>query len=167
MTINYEKDIEIDGEALDKEWLRQAPLMMKYCRISAQARMELDAAKEMLDVVKAGLDKAIRENPEKYDIVKVTEVVISNTIIVQGSYTEAYGRYLQVKYEADMASGAVRAIEQRKDALENLVRLYNGQYFAGPKVPLNINREWVEEEKETRVNAGVAQRLRRRVSNDE
>ena len=163
MTINYEKDIEIDGEALDKEWLGQAALMIKYCRISAQAQMDLDATKEMVDVVRSGLDKDIRLNMEKYDLTKITDVVVANTIILQESYTEAYGRYLQTKYEADMAKGAVRAIEQRKDALENLVRLYNGQYFAGPKVPLNINREWVEKEKETRVNAGVAQRLRRRL----
>jgi hypothetical protein len=167
MSINYEKDVSIDGEALDQEWLNQASLMMKYCRISAQAQMELDSAKEMLDVVKAGLDKAIRENPEKYDIAKVTEVVIANTIIVQGSYTEAYGRYLQVKYEADMAKSAVRAIEQRKDALENLVRLYGQQYFAGPKMPLNISREWESIEKETRVNSGIAQRIRRRTPDAE
>lgn len=158
--MNYEKDVAIDGEALDQEWLRQPSIMMEYCKHSAKCQMELDASKEMLDVVKAGLDKAIRENPERYDINKVTETVIMNTVIVQEAYTEAYGEYLKVKYEADIAKAAVRAIEQRKDALENLVRLYGQQYFAGPKMPLEINREWERQEKEKVSNKNVIIRRR-------
>lgn len=146
--MNYEEDVLIDGRSLDLEWLDQPSLMMRYCKISAKAQMDLDAAKEMLDVVRSGLDKAIRTNPEHFELAKITDVVVANTVILQESYTEAYGKYLQLKYESDMAKGAVRAIEQRKDALENLVRLYGQQYFAGPSMPLAINREWEREEKQ-------------------
>lgn len=159
--MNYEQDISIDGNALDLEWLNQPRLMMRYCQISAKAQMSMDAAKETVDVVRAGLDKNIRENPEKFGIDgKITEAVILSTIIVQEAYTESYGMYLQAKYEADMAKGAVRAIEQRKDALENLVRLYGQQYFAGPKMPMDVNREWLRDEQQKQSNAKVVIRRR-------
>lgn len=160
--INYEQDVKIDGEALDIEWLAQPSLMMKYCQISAKAQMQMDAAKEMVDVVRSGLDKSIRENPEKYGIAKLTESVVLSTVIVQEQYTEAYGAYLKAKYEADMAKGAVRAIEHRKDALENLVRLFGQSYFAGPKMPRELNREWEQHELQKRSNAGVAAAMSRK-----
>lgn len=161
MRNEYEEDVSIDGDALDQEWLNQPSLMMKYCRIVAEANKRVDETKEMLDVVRAGLDKDIRRHPEHYDVDKVTEAGISSIIIVQESYTEAMGEYLQVKYEAEMAKAAVRALEHKKDALENLVRLYGQNYFSGPSVPLQISREWVKEEKEKKANTGVSAHLNR------
>jgi hypothetical protein len=32
-------------------------------------------------------------------------------------------------------------MEQRKDALENMVRLHGQQYFAGPRIPRNLTEE--------------------------
>lgn len=158
--MNYEEDVTIDGQALDQEWLRQPQLMMKYCRHSAQAQKDLDAAKEKLDVVRVTLDKDIRSNPEKYELSKITDAVVANTIILQESYTEENGNYLQVKYEADMAKGAVRALEQKKDALEYLVKLFGMNYFSGPRMPLEINREWERQEVQKQSNAKI--KLKRR-----
>lgn len=162
MKINYENDVSIDGNALDQEWLQQPSLMYKYCQMSAAANKRVDETKEMLDVVRAGLDKDIRRYPEKYEVEKITDKVVESLIIVQESYTEAMGEFLQVKYEADMAKSAVRALEHKKDSLENLVKLYGLQYYSVPNAPYNINREWVKEEKEKKVSSGISQRLRRR-----
>lgn len=139
--MNYEDDIRIDEGALDVEWLEQPGLMMKYTRVSAQMRMESDLAKERLDVVRAQIDKEIRENPEKFGIEKITETVVLNTIVVDLRYRQKNKEYLEAKYEAELAMGAVRAFEQRKEALENLVRLHGTQYFAGPKMPRDITEE--------------------------
>jgi len=158
--MNYKQDTTIDPDALDKEWLQQSHLMMKYCKISARAQKDLDSAKEKLDVVRVSLDAAIRRNPEHYDLAKVTDVVVANTILLQSEYTEEFGLYLQAKYEADMAKGAVRALEHKKDALEYLVRLFGQNYFSGPKMPHEINREWEREEKQKKSNKLV--RIRRR-----
>ena len=63
------------------------------------------------------------------------------------------------KYESDMAKGAVRALESKKDALENLVKLHGQQYFAGPKMPRDIS--WEREQKQNRADQTVGQRLKR------
>jgi 5'-deoxynucleotidase YfbR-like HD superfamily hydrolase len=87
------------------------------------------------------LDKSVREDPEKYGIAKITETVVLNTIISQEEYKEAYHEFLEIQHEYNIAKAAVRAFAQRKDALENLVRLHGQQYFAGPRVPRNISEE--------------------------
>lgn len=159
--MDYEKDMRIDETALDIEWLEQSGLMMRYARNAASARMELDRAKEALELVKAELDKEIRMNPESFDIEKITDKVVENTIPMQKAYIEANDTFIKAKFDLDIAQAAVRAIEARKDALENLVRLYGQQYFAGPKMPRDIT--WEREEKEKRLNAAIAGKTRRRL----
>lgn len=157
--MSYEKDIIIDDSSLDVEWLEQPSLMMKYARISAQTRRILDESKQNLDVVKAELDKDIRENPDDYGIGKITEGAITSAINTADEYKNAFKSYLDAKYETDMAQGAVRAFDARKDALENLVRLHGQQYFAGPKIPRDL--AWERKEKEKKTDKGVASKLTR------
>jgi hypothetical protein len=160
--INYERDIKIDVSALDLEWDEQPILMMKYTQHAAQMRKELDEAKQALDIARAEADRTIREDPGSYDISKVTEAAISSAILTYKPYIEASNALIQAKYEADMASGAVSAFSQRKDALEHLVRLFGLQYFAGPKVIRDI---LAEKESRNSINsssdAGIASRLNR------
>ena len=158
--MDYEKDIRIDETALDVEWLEQAGLMIKYTRHAAQARMELDQSKQALDIVKAEIDKDIRELPEDYGLTKVTDNAVAATIITQEEYKEAFQEYLDAKYEADMAQGAVQAFQQRKDALQELVRLHGQSYFAGPSIPRDL--EWEKEAFKKKVNAGISAKLNKK-----
>lgn len=159
--INYEQDMKIDETALDVEWLEQPRLMIKYAKEAAQAKTELDHAKEAVEVKKAELDKDIRSNPEKYDISKITETAVQNTIALQPEYQQAMEEYVNAKYEADMAKYAVQAIQDRKEALENLVKLYGQQYFAGPSVPRDISKEWEQREKQRQADKKVQVRRKK------
>lgn len=165
--MNYENDITIDESSLDVEWLEQPQLMIRYAIKAAEARLERDLAKERLDVVKAELDKEIRMNPEKFEIAKVTETAIQAAILTNSRYKEASEQYIQLRYEAEVLQSAVNAIEHRKSALENLVKLYGSQYFAGPKMPRDLSAERQHREEQQReVDAGIAKKLIRRNRND-
>lgn len=155
--MDYEKDIQIDSTALDVEWLYQAELMIKYTRHAARSRMELDQSKQALDIIRAGLDKEIRELPKQYGLEKVTDKAVESTIITLMEYQEAFQEYLDAKYETDMAQGAVQAFQQRKDALQELVRLHGQSYFAGPSIPRDL--EWEREAFKKKTNAGIASKL--------
>lgn len=157
--MNYEKDIRIDETALDVEWLEQPSLMLKYIKHSAQAEKELDEAKQTLDVVRAEVDSAIRKNPEGYGLSKVTDASIASTLIIQEEYKIAFENFLEVKYEASMAKGAIKAFEQRKESLENLVKLHGQSYFAGPKIPRDIH--WEREQKQKKVDSGISRNFKR------
>ena len=144
MDLNYEQDVSIDETALDVEWLQQANLMYQYARYHAETKKAVDEAKERLDFIKAKLEMDIRANPETYGLSKVTESAVASAILLQPEYQEASKKYIEARYENDVASAAVRAIDQKKTALENLVKLLSVSYFAGPSVPRDLSLEWGE-----------------------
>lgn len=157
--MNYEADIEINETELDVEWLDQPALMMRYARYLADVKMAFDKVKERLELVKAELDKVIRTNPERFDIEKITDKVVENTIPMQATYKEASEALINAKYEMEMTYGAVKAIDARRDALENLVRLHGQQYFAGPQEPRDLH--WERDKKRARVNEKIATKIKR------
>lgn len=163
--LDYERDTAIDEQALDVEWLRQPDLMRKYSMHAAETKRLVDETKERLDVVRARLDLAIRENPQKFGLEKVTEAAIAATILLQDEYQEASKGHLDAKYEYEIALAAVRAIDQKKTALENLVRLLAASYFAGPQAPRNLTGEVLkrreQEQGQRQANARVRIRSKR------
>ena len=160
--LEFEEDVRIDADALDVEWLQQAALMGKYCRHAASIANLVDITKERLDVIRAQLDKDIRSAPNKYAIEKITEGAIQGAITLQEVYQQVSRDLINARYEFEMAKAAVRAIDQRKDALENLVRLHGQQYFAGPSVPRDLSKEWEDRERGKRVDAKVGAAMKRR-----
>lgn len=153
--LNYEQDVSIDEEALDVEWLQQADLTIKYCQLEAKARRKVDQAKEKLDVVEAELYQKICNNPEQYNLPKTTESAIAGAIKMTEEYKEASEAVHEAEYQLNMVQGAVRAVYAKKDALENLVRLYGQQYFAGPSVPRDLSKEWEKKQKQSSSNQKV------------
>jgi len=151
--MDYENDIQIRQDELEMEWLDQPSLMFKYAKNAAEMRRFLDLSKEKLDLAKAEIDKEIRTNPEKFGIEKITETVVANSMLATLKYKKANEEFLNAKYEVDVAQAAVVAMSQRKDALENLVRLHGQQYFAGPKVPHDISE--LRESRQKKVNQSV------------
>lgn len=160
--MDYEKDVTIDVEALDVEWVEQSRLMLQYAKHAAKMKLEVDRAKERLDIVKAELDKAIRISPEDFGIIKLTESFVTSTIITQRGYMVANEEYLNAVYESNMAQGAVRAVEGKKTSLENLVKLHGQQYFAGPSVPRDLSKEWARHEKQKTADSTVSSKMKRK-----
>ena len=155
---SYEEEMGIDCTALDVEWLEQPRLMMKYGRLLAEARKAQDDAKEFLDYTKARLDNEIRQDPDSYGLAKATESSIAGAILLQEEYKEASAALTEAKYRTELLSTAVRAVDSRKTALENLVRLHGMSYFAGPAVPRDLA---AEREKHTQqLNQESNQRVR-------
>jgi len=153
--MNYEQDIYIDQDGLDIECLDQAKLMLKYTRLQASAKKEVSRMKEALAVEKAELGRRIRKDPDDFDLDKVTEAVVENTIIIQPDYKRAVSDLLDAQYEYDMIRGAVEAVQQRKDMLQDLIRLHGQQYFAGPSIPRDLSYEVKQKRQKEQANAAI------------
>ncbi|MCK9457122.1 MAG: hypothetical protein M0R31_07490 [Candidatus Riflebacteria bacterium] len=157
--------MDIDEDSLDVEWLEQPKKMVQMVKIAAKVKINMERAKDNLAQVKAELAKKVRAAPEKYGIEKITIDAVNDVVQTNAKYIEAYEEYLEAVYENDVASGSVKATEQRKSSLENLVKLHGQQYFAGPKVPRNLSeqatlfREKVQRSKE--VKSKIGKRLKR------
>lgn len=161
--MNYEIDITISSDELDLDCLEQPALMLKYTKHLAEMKRQVDEAKEALSITKAEVDRKIREHPESYGIEgKATENAISSAILTEDDYQEASKAYIDANYEANMADGAVKAFEQRKNMLEALIRLHGQSYFAGPKIPRDLPFEARNREKQKTINQGIKSSLTRR-----
>ncbi len=153
--MNYEQDVQIDPKMLEVEWLRQASLTYNYAKHLAHCKKQYDLAKEGVDLARALLDRNIRSKPEKYGLEKVTEQVIQVTILQQDKYKDVSNQLIEARYEVGIANAALSAIESKKSALENLVRLHGQQYFAGPSVPRDITKSWEEKQKQLSTNTKI------------
>ncbi len=161
MELDYQRDLHIDESALDVEWLSQASLMMRYSKELASAERDMTRMKEKQSVVRAELDRDIRLNPDKFGIdSKVTEAVIMSTILLNQKYKDVSGDLIDAQYEFAMTKGAVQAVQQRKDALQDLVRLHGQKYFAGPNIPRDLPFEVKQDNERKSVNKIV--KIRRR-----
>ena len=154
--MDYEKDLQIDPDALDTEFLAQPGLYFRYAKESTLAKDSYSRAKENLETVRAEQDQAIRQDPTKYGFTaekKPTEASINAAILQTIEYKDANEAYMKAKYEADLIQAAVMAIDQKKSSLEHLSRLTIAGYCAMPSEPRDLAGEWksrLESRKEER-----------------
>lgn len=132
---SVQEDLAIDANRLEEEWLDQPSRFWKYSEQAAQARTRWEAAKRHTKTLRATIESQIRQNPEAFCLTKVTEAAISAALEQHKYILEAVEDEEAARYEMDMLYVAKDAMEQRRDALNNLVRLHGQNYFAKPFVP--------------------------------
>ena len=160
---DYENKIRIDEEALDLEWLDQPSLFIDIAKESAEAQFDCDQAKASFEVVCSETEMQIRNNPITFKIEKITESAIKAALTQTEEYKAALLKLNEAKRDASILQGAVKAFDQRKSALENMVRLHGQSYFAGPKIPRNLSDERkAKEAKKERVNEKIKNRVIKR-----
>jgi hypothetical protein len=164
--INYEKDIRIDEDQLDVEWIEQPELAIKYAKHVAQLRTKVRNLEEEKKSIRSELIIFANENPEDCTgKQKPNAGDLEAYYRTQPGYKEVIDDLLQAQEELEFAELAFQEISwTRKNALENLVKLHAQQYFAGPSVPrdLNMKRAEYNKQKQEKVNAGVAGKIKRK-----
>lgn len=138
-SLDLEADMPIDEGSLDMEWLDQPNRFLAYAQAESDAKRAYDEAREALEYQKAIMDRKIRKDPDKYGLEKVTESVVAAA--VRENTEQEVRQVLETRYEWDMCSKAVTAMDMRKKALENLVKLLGLGYFAAPTEPRDLPGE--------------------------
>lgn len=133
MALNFEQDLQINKHALDAELLDQAQRMFRYSSAHAQAMLNRDKAKQSLDITKANLDASIRVELTTAGT-KFTEAVVDGKIRMSPGYIESQDKYQKAEHEVQLLLGAVMAMNARRSMLENLVKLFLGQYWSEPRL---------------------------------
>lgn len=135
--------LSIDENMLDEEWIGQPRLFFQHAEKLAGARNALDEAKVRLEIVKAGLSRAIREDPASFGLPKITEASVEAAICEQAKFITAQSEVRHLKHKVDVLAAAVTALDHRKKALENLVTLHGQNYFSVPQARTPEDREAV------------------------
>lgn len=162
---DYLRDIEIDPELLDVEWLQHPKKVMKYIELAAAADKDVKRLKEKMDIVRAQQDEEARKRMERNEE-KITEAKVTAFIVQSKEMKEAQDALREAEYDAVILKGAVNAFGQRKNALENLVTLYLAGYFSGPKEPHNLTD--IKNKALERADKNIRKRLnKKREENDD
>jgi hypothetical protein len=160
--LNYERDVSIDPDALDVEWLRQPMNYMTYAQEAARLDAIMKNAKEAMEVLYAQLDRDTRRSSDK----KLTEAQVEAAVLTDSRYQEAQATFSDATYEYNICIAAVKAMDHKRAALENLVKLYQGSYFAGPREPRNLtdeyNKKGFQQMGEDRTRDQIRSRMHRR-----
>ena len=138
-----EEDLAIDKYRLDREWLHQPQLYLKYAMASAHFNKLAALAADEVKVIEANLEADAAEDPEAClgRGVKATIDRCKSYALQHPQRAKARNKAVQAKWHADMALNAVFAMNQRKDALEQLVRLQGMELNSAPVARDSISRE--------------------------
>jgi hypothetical protein len=138
--MDFEKDVNIDLDALEMEWLKQPTLYFKYSKQMEACADEMRELELQVDIIRSELDNEIRkEFMSRDEKKKLTEKMIEAMILQNSNYQKVVKEYNDKKYEFNILKSTVEALNQKKYALENLVKLWLGGYYATPK---DGNRDW-------------------------
>ena len=143
--MNYERDFYIDHTALDVEWLEQASLAAKWGYYFNECKEEFTRAEENVKVVRSELILLINQDPDKYlgEGIKPTDAKVEAAVRTHKKHLAAKERWIKAMKTMNDAEVAKNEMSfTRKAALENLVTLHGQQYFAGPKMPRDLNKEF-------------------------
>ena len=153
---DFEQDVKIDHNRLDFEWQRQAELTAKWARKLAVAKEKRMRAEQKHKVLKADIkwqieqerakiDFDIRRYPEDYGLSKSpTEFSINHAINRDKEFLkfvlekeeevkQAFSDYVDCVRDEEIYAAAVKAMVDKKKALENLEQLYVTEYYGEPK----------------------------------
>lgn len=134
---------EIDKGRLDEEWVQHPNLYHRLAVAGASMSTLKAQAYDKIKLQKAKMENRVRANPQDYEVEKVTESSVAAAVATSKLVMEAQAAYNEAAYHADLVAAAVAAMEHRKRALENLVKLWGGDYFSSPQVTDGAGRRGI------------------------
>lgn len=130
----FKNPIHLNKFALDFEWERQAYLMYHYGDAACDASDELNKRQLEFNHRKAQIAKEYRQGIRKIpNIQKLTEGGIKEAVESDVELFELLKEINELKSEYDLAMNAVRALSQKKHAIEHEVQLYFAKYYSSPR----------------------------------
>lgn len=129
--MDYKARVCIDESRLDAEWIGQASFFMEIVEAEAEANQQVDLLKESLEVIEAQRADSIRT---QYADTKLTEKALAQQLVQDATVQKAKEQLRKAVYQQDIVSGAKKAMEHRKSALEHLVKMQLSQNRAEPTV---------------------------------
>lgn len=134
--------LKIDKYNLDEDWVVQADLYCDYAEALAEAKAELDSAKDRLKVVEAEAELEVRDDPKRF---RLKEPVREASIKIQVTLHPRVLKFAKIlnrrRYEVGILEAYVTALEHKKRGLEKMVELEGRQYFAAPRESGTEDRE--------------------------
>lgn len=141
--LDIDRDEQINLLQLEIDWQDQPKTFRKYADALVAANTQLRQAEAKRDATEARLYIDIKSNPKKYfeGVEKATDKAVQSMVITQPAYIKDAEVCNAMMERVESLKVMVETMRQRKDALENEVRLHGQNYFATPSVAYGVAKE--------------------------
>lgn len=146
----FEEEVQVDPFRLDDEWINQANLYGKYADLAAQARKDLDQAHQDEKTTRSEIILELREEDPK-----MTAMIMEARYRSDPRHRETKRVRIQAEFLWNRYNNRVYAFTHRKTALENLVRLWAGEYFGTPVADRTMPEGYEKEVKQTKAKGKI------------
>ena len=127
-------DSYLDAElGLDQEWDRHPKVVRKYGQLLSDLQNEKETVEYRLKVLEAELDLQIRDDPDKFKLMKITETSIKNKITTMPEHKALSKALLEANHNYNTIKSIMVALEHKKAAIAGRVSLWIAQYYSEPK----------------------------------
>ena len=127
---DFEDDLAIDFDNLHIEWAKHAAIRHKYAKEVSHRDKVAKKAHEKVKVVRSILIKEAKTNKE----LKLTSDSLREAYYREHQdHKDAKDEQIESEYNLSMAWAALNAMDDRKYALQDLVKLWIRNYFATPR----------------------------------
>lgn len=114
---------------LDEEATKQSEIMWEASQFLVEARDNTLKAKNRLEIVEMDIISDIHKNPNKYNLPKTTDAVVTKAVKSSEEYQEAFEEYLDAKKEEDEYALLMDNIRQRGHQIKILTELWLNNYY--------------------------------------
>jgi len=162
--LDYERDVEVDPDQLDVEFLMQAMLAERYGKHVVQLKDRVRRLEERKKTVRSELILKANEDPETCIGKKSPNSAdLEAYYRAHPKYRKVVKKLLKAQTELDYAEVAKWEIAvTRKQTIEGLIELHGQNYFAGPEVPRNLTREFIQKKKSLAADSVVEKQLNKK-----
>lgn len=139
---DFEKDIEINLDDLHEEWRTHAQVRYEYAKevayldmVAKQQRRNIEIKKTKLKETISRLILQIKEDNPKFTVQQIDAAIYAGHITITNPEKElldAQDKLIKIEYEFNMSKNALQAFDDRKQGLENEVKLWTRNYFSSP-----------------------------------
>jgi len=143
MNLDYKNDVKINDAALDLEWLDQAELAVRYGKEWSICKKKVAILDEKVKVIRSKLIRKAWSEPDTClgQGIKPADQKVEAYYRTHKKHIAAKEALFEAQEDLDLVEVAKNEISfTRKAALENMVKLYAADYFAGPNVPRDLSK---------------------------
>jgi len=177
--LNFERDVAIDLDDLHMEWAHHAHKRRAYADEVAFLEKQAKQQVKLIDVKRAKLKEEtgklvlrIKESEPKMTVQQVDATIAGHAQLkpFEKDLSDAQNAMIDMEYDLNMAKNALKAMDDKKQALENEVVLWSRDYFSTPREKREIMpgkqaqsiKQEIQDEKTQSSRVAVNERRRRR-----
>ena len=144
MNEQFAQDMEVDQYSLERGWQEQTNFFVKYMSSFPELQkekdllaLELKNEQQNLKVFEAEVDLDIRQVPEKYGLIKITEAAVQATVLVDKfrkqqleKINDIQKKIVDIDAKINESEIIKVALIDRRKALEGLTSLFINNYYS-------------------------------------